>query len=272
MIYSFKYKLRVIILLRMDKDNLQFNFAASQPKLYDIQNRVQKANKTISVIQDYFTNNTSKSLANLVLLDIGSSTGIMSNEYSKHFKKVFAIDIDSDAIKFAEENFSSNKLEFVESSVEDLKYKNEKFDVITCSHIYEHVPDANKLIEKIYDLLKPGGVCYFAAGNRYKVIEGHYKLPFLSFFPKPISNIYLKLTGKGSVYYENHLSLPKLQNLVSEFETIDYTQKIINYPSRFSANELIHDSSFRHKIIKFLSKYFYFFIPTYIWILLKKTS
>ena len=68
-----------------------------------------------------------------------------------------------------------------------------KFDVITCSHIYEHVPNAHLLIDEIYELLKPGGVCYFAAGNKYKVIEGHYKIPFLSYFPKKISNFYLKI-------------------------------------------------------------------------------
>ena len=38
-----------------------------------------------------------------------------------------------------------------------------KYDVITCSHIYEHVPDSKKLFEKICSLLEPGGICYFKA-------------------------------------------------------------------------------------------------------------
>ena len=111
-----------------------------------------------------------------------------------------------------------------------MEQENNFYDVITCSHIYEHVPDANKLMSEIYRLLKPGGVCFFAAGNRFKVIEGHYRLPFLSFFPKGISNLYLKITGKGNEYYENHLSYKNLKQLVNQFEVIDYTVETIKYP------------------------------------------
>ena len=64
-------------------DNYQFNFSDSMPSMYESSIRIQKANKTINVLKD-FLNDTS----NLNLLDIGSSSGIMTNEYAKSFNNV----------------------------------------------------------------------------------------------------------------------------------------------------------------------------------------
>tara|TARA_A100001035_G_scaffold280360_1_gene285910 strand:+ start:10703 stop:11443 length:741 start_codon:yes stop_codon:yes gene_type:complete len=243
----------------------QYNFSENYPELYINENRINKAKKTLAILKDYL-----RDLNQLELLDIGSSTGIMTNEYAKNFREVTGIDIDKEAIKFSKENFQRDNLTFLHQPIEELNNGKKKFDVITCSHIYEHVPNANLLIDEIYRLLKPGGVCYFAAGNKYKVMEGHYRLPFLSYFPKKISNFYLKILNKGDYYYENHLSVIKLRKLVSKFQVVDYTLAVIDNPDLFSANELLIKNSFKHKFIKSIARYFYFFIPTYIWILVKK--
>ncbi len=172
----------------------------------------------------------------------------MTYEYSKIFDTTVGIDIDENAVAFAKKNYDTEKIDFICTPIEELKHENNFYDVITCSHIYEHVPDANKLMSEIYRLLKPGGVCFFAAGNRFKVIEGHYRLPFLSFFPKRISNLYLKITGKGNEYYENHLSYKNLKQLVNQFEVIDYTVETIKYPKKYFATDLITENSFRQKL------------------------
>tara|TARA_Y100001970_G_scaffold291150_1_gene427253 strand:- start:3685 stop:4389 length:705 start_codon:yes stop_codon:yes gene_type:complete len=231
--------------------------------MFEIEGRIQKAKKVISVVSDFTGGIDDKNL-----LDIGCSTGIMTKYYSKYFKEIDGIDIDDGGIAFAKENNSSKNITYVFTPIEEFKSE-KKYDVITCSHIYEHVPDSKKLFEKIYSLLKPGGICYFAAGNRYQIYEPHYGLYFLSYFPKKISNIYLKLTKKGDYYYENHLSLFKLRNLVNKFKVHDYTIEIISKPSKYSANEMLDEKSLSYKIIKVMSGYLYFFIPTYIWILEK---
>lgn len=58
----------------------QYNFSENYPELYDKDNRKEKALKTISILSDYIG-----PLNSLKLLDIGSSTGIMTYEYSKIF-------------------------------------------------------------------------------------------------------------------------------------------------------------------------------------------
>ena len=248
-------------------DGYQYNYSESiesVESMYHREVRIKKAKKTIAVITDYYGN-----ISNLSLLDIGSSTGIMTNEYSKFFKKVIGIDLDYKAINFANKNFKNENLKFITSPIEESNFGDSSFDVITCSHIYEHVPSYQVLMDNIFRMLKPGGICYFAAGNRYKIIETHHRLPFLSYLPKKIANKYIRLFTNQSEYYENLLSYRNLKKLVADFEIIDYTLKIIRNPSEFFADEMLIERTPKYYLANILSTLGYFLIPTYIWILRK---
>jgi 2-polyprenyl-3-methyl-5-hydroxy-6-metoxy-1,4-benzoquinol methylase len=247
----------------MDK-KYQLNYSNLKPSMYTEDERIKKANKTIAVLRDYL-NEVSK----LNLLDIGSSTGIMTNEYAKHFKNVTGVDLDTTAIEYSINQYKKGNLKFICAPIEDAGIPESSFDVITCSQIYEHVPSDKTLMEEIYRILKPGGVCYFAAGNRFKIIEPHYKLPFLSFLPKKLANFYIRLFTNHDLYYENLKSLRNLKKLVSKFEIIDYTLKIIKNPSRYSADDMLLEKTYKYFLFNVLAKFCYFIIPTYIWVLKK---
>ncbi len=248
-------------------DNYQHNLSDKHQSMFDIEGRIIKAKKTIAVLKDYLNNTDT-----LTLLDIGCSSGIMTNEYAKFFKKVIGIDIDSNAVEYAKLNLNPSNVEYFITPIEESKLRPESFDAITCSHIYEHVPSSEVLMKKIFELLKPGGVCYFAAGNRFKIIEAHYKLPFLSWLPKKLANVYIKIFTNENEYYEKHLSLKKLKALVRDFEVTDYTLKIIKDPKRYSANEMLKEKTIKYFVVNFLSKFLYFLFPTYIWILRKPVN
>jgi len=256
-------KISLLKIIIMSK-KYQFNYSNLSPSMYIENERIKKANKTVLVLKDYLND-----ISSLNLLDIGSSTGIMTNEYSKHFRDVTGVDLDTKAVQYSINKYKNHNLKFICSPIEEINIPDSFFDVITCSQIYEHVPSDKKLMEDIFRLLKPGGVCYFAAGNRFKIIEPHYKLPFLSFLPKKAGNFYIRLFTKHEFYYENLKSLRNLKKLVSRFEIIDYTLKIIKYPSKFSANEMLLEKTLKYYLFNFLAKIFYFIIPTYIWILKK---
>ena len=38
-----------------------------------------------------------------------------------------------------------------------LSFKENSFDIVICTHVYEHVPNSKKLFDEIYRVLKPGG-------------------------------------------------------------------------------------------------------------------
>lgn len=143
------------------------------------------------------------------------------------------------------------------------------FDVITCVHVYEHVPDAHKLMGEIHRLLRPGGICYFAAANRLSFMEPHYRLPLLSVMPKLFAHYYLRILKRGRFYYENHLTYWGLRGLVAEFTVTDYTLKVVRDPLRFHATDMITPGSRAQRIALALLKAAYWICPTYLWVLTK---
>ena len=62
--------------------------------MFDKQIRIKKAQKTLLVLNDYL-----KNTSELTLLDIGSSSGIMTLEYAKQFKNVIGINLQKEIIK-----------------------------------------------------------------------------------------------------------------------------------------------------------------------------
>jgi SAM-dependent methyltransferase len=249
----------------MNKQVYQAEFSKTHPVLFHIQGREQKANKILSVFKDYFGDN----LWNLRLLDVGSSTGIMTSLLSNHFKYTVGIDIDRNAVAHAQRQYANNKVDFLLQDSMNIGFPDNTFDAINCSHVYEHVPNSNQLIGEIYRVLKPNGVCFFSAGNRIIFIEGHYKLPLLSVMPKYLGNVYLQLFRKVPVYYETHLTYWGLRRLVAQFTLIDYTARIIKDPVKFYATDLIIPGSIMQKVYVFIIKLFYWLCPTYIWLLKK---
>jgi len=237
--------------------------------MYKHQTRERKAKTILAVLQHFLGDSTSSSLS---LLDVGSSTGIIDNYLTDYFLNVTGVDIDKEAIQFAQESFQKKNLKFILDDLMGLSFPDDTFDIIICTQIYEHVPNAQTMTREIFRVLKPGGICYFAAGNRMSLIEPHYKLPFLSILPRRFAHLYMKLSGKGNHYHEKHLTLPGLQKLVRSFTLHDYTKKIIADPEKFSAEYMLRPGSTKHKLAKFISNYAYWLCPTYIWILEKPIS
>lgn len=248
----------------MNDYNYQLNFSSHHEVLYDLKQREQKANKILSILIDYLGN-----LDKLCLLDVGCSTGIMTNLLSHRFKSTIGIDIDEEGVAFAKQKFSRDNLTFSVKDAMNMEFPDNFIDVITCSHIYEHVPDSQKLVLEIHRVLKPGGVCFFAAANRIAIKDPEYGLPLLSILPKFMAHRYVRIIRRADFYYENFLTYWQLKKLVSNFKVIDYTKKVIGDPEKFCATDMIRNGSMSQKIILFILKYVYWLCPTYIWLLKK---
>jgi 2-polyprenyl-3-methyl-5-hydroxy-6-metoxy-1,4-benzoquinol methylase len=249
-----------------NKNQYQYGFSTIHfNSMHNHTARVRKARTMVLVLREYLRSD----LKTLNLLDIGCSTGIISDYLSHHFGSVTGIDIDRPAVTYASATFKKDNLTFSHSDSLHISQPDDLFDVAICAQVYEHVPDANQMMDEIYRVLKPGGVCYFAAGNRIQLIEPHYNLPFLSILPLSAANAYLRLTGKGKVYYEKHLSFWGLKRLVRKFACIDYTRKIIEDPRRFHAGYLLPPGSLKNWFAKMFVRHAYQIVPGYIWLLKK---
>lgn len=248
-----------------DHRGYQLHLSKGDFVLKNTEGRTQKFKKIFSVLQDF-----RPELQSLKCLDIGCSSGIITSLLGQTLSMTIGIDIDQEAISYAKEHHLSSRVQFLTADAMSLPFKEGLFDVIICNHIYEHVPDPYQMMEEIFRVLKENGFCYFSAGNKYMIMEGHYGLPFLSWLPKRLAHLYIKLMGKGSFYYEEHYSIWGLRKLVKRFRIWDYTLPIIKNPEKFSATDLFNPGSFIYKFIRLVAPYLYPWIPTYIWVLTKK--
>ena len=95
------------------------------------------------------------------ILDLGCGTGLISNEIAGCVKLIHAIDISSNMIEIAKNKADDRKIQnidYTHSTIFDEKYKSGSFDVILAFYILHLVQDTQKTIQKINDLLKPGGL------------------------------------------------------------------------------------------------------------------
>jgi 2-polyprenyl-3-methyl-5-hydroxy-6-metoxy-1,4-benzoquinol methylase len=244
----------------------QLNFSQLLPQaMFDVCARRNKAQTMLQVMRDHLGSD----LTHLRLLDIGSSTGIIADFLADHFREVIGIDLDAPAVAFARQNCRRSNLFFAVGDSLNLGFSDNAFDVAICAQVYEHVPDAGRMMKEVFRVLKPGGICYFAAGNRLALMEPHYRLPLLSVIPRPVANLYIRLAGKSTHYHEHHLTYWGLKELVHSFEVIDYTRKIVAAPDFFHAGYMLPEGSWKTMLSRVVARVAYWLFPGYIWLLKK---
>lgn len=250
----------------MPERELQVDFSTRYSgTVFDRQGRRQKAEKIIAILRDHLGD-----LAGRTALDLGCSAGNTTIWFAGAFSRVVGVDIDRPALMRARRENAAPNVLYSLMNGERLALRDAAFDVVICAHVYEHVPDAQKLLAEIRRLLKPGGVCFFSAGNRLQWMEPHYRLPLLSVLPRRASNLYLRLTGRGSAYYEKHLTYWGLKRLAADFDVVDYTRRVVAEPERFAATDVLAPGSLRQRFSLFALRLAYWACPTYLWLLRRR--
>lgn len=243
-------------------NNQSKTYSENINKILEISDRLKKGKRIIKILKDSVNN-----LKNKSCLDIGCSSGVITNLFTKEFKSVVGIDNDDYAIKLAKKEYKSKKLSFKVMKGEKLLFKNQTFDVVICAQVYNSVDDVYKMMSEINRVLKPGGICFFSGRNKYAFVERQYDLPFLSWLPKNIGDKYINFAGKGESFIgHRYLNYWQIKALFKDFSVDDYTIKILNKPQKFGFTELISINWIK-KLIPF--KVLMPIIPNYIFILRK---
>jgi 2-polyprenyl-3-methyl-5-hydroxy-6-metoxy-1,4-benzoquinol methylase len=244
----------------------QHDFSSLHESMFDVDVRQRKAQTALCVLRDVL----GEKLKLARLLNVGSSSGIMDSVFATELREVVGIDIDEGAVEHARQNFQRDNLRFELGDGLNIPFPDESFDVLICSQVYEHVPDQARLIAELERVLVPGGVCYFAATNRFILMEPHYRLPFLSWLPASFADAYVRVTGKGTRYFERMRSYPALRRLVSRFDVVDYTATVLDDPRAYAFDYLVKPGSAMYHVSRFIARHVTWICPGYLWILKKK--
>lgn len=127
-------------------------------------------------------------LAGKQVLDVGCGGGILSEGMASHGADVTGIDLSEKALGVARLHLfeSGLKVDYHHASAEAFADEHaERFDVVTCMELLEHVPDPSSTVRACARLVKPGGHVFFSTLNRnlksylFAVIGAEYVLKLL---------------------------------------------------------------------------------------------
>lgn len=252
----------------MGERGYQYDFSVDNPAMHCAQGRTRKAVTMLAVLAEHLG---PERLADARVLNLGCSTGMIDEAIAGQVREVVGIDIDQVAVDAANKRVTRPNCRFMIGDAMAIDLPDGSFDVVICSQVYEHVPDATRMMKEVHRVLAPGGVCYFAATNRFCVIEQHYHLPFLSVIPVRWAHLYLRLIGKGRYYHERHLSWWGLRQLVDAFDVHDYTLRLVDAPDRYGVRYMT-GRGVRQRLILVLARTAYWAFPGYIWVLQRRAA
>jgi SAM-dependent methyltransferase/uncharacterized membrane protein YbhN (UPF0104 family) len=241
---------------------VQTDYSMRYPEVQDPAGRRAKAEKILRILSVSVGD-----LSRANALDMGCSTGEITAYLAPHVRHILGIDVDQRAIEIARERHEGVEFELRRADASDLPEAS--FDIIVVNHVYEHVPDPGALFHEVLRLLRPGGHCYFAAGNRLTIMEPHHHLPFLSWLPRPLANTYLRIVRGGGPYYERLLSHRGICQLLQYFDVNELTLTVLRDPDRYALDLPARTRA----LIRALSPVLpllHALVPTYLFLLTKR--
>ena len=127
------------------------------------------------------------------VVDLGAGTGIMTRALEAlSGRPIVGFEIDR--------SFMQETERMAVADLEMLPVADGAIDFGIANHVYEHVASLDRFFAELARALAPDGRVYLTAGNRYAPIEPHYRIPTLSWWPRPVAERLLRWSGRGDSY------------------------------------------------------------------------
>lgn len=151
------------------------------------------------------------------LLDVGAGLGFFVKFVSEFGGwKGYGVEISKGGAKFAKKRL--NLENFYEGKLEEQNFENESFDIITMWDVLEHIPDPKPILQRIYALLKKGGILFIHTPNgEIQILKAKFKK---AFFKEKEGMHFLEAKDHLNLYSPK--TIEKILNL-SGFKEVKFT-------------------------------------------------
>jgi SAM-dependent methyltransferase len=135
-------------------------------------------------------------LARGPILNLGCGTGGFNAAAAESGASVIGVDADADAVAIC----ALRGGRYVRAEGEALPFRDGAFALVHCFSVIEHVRSVERTVAEMVRVTRPGGAVYVHTPSAWSLYEGHYKLFWLPFLPRPIARVYLKARGRPTDY------------------------------------------------------------------------
>ena len=106
-------------------------------------------------------------------LEIGCGTGKNTKWLLTKGQKITAIDLSEEMLSKAREKISNDNVRFLKVDInEDWTFTNEKFDLVVCSLVLEHIENIDRIFKLISEYLIENGIVYIGELHPFKQYSG----------------------------------------------------------------------------------------------------
>lgn len=203
---NYKQKIKIFLPLHII-NNLRFNYIKSQSKI---------EKKTI--------------------LDVGCGVGLLTKKLAAHGANIIGIDKSKEFIKIAKSYNHNEKINYLNCSLASFckKYE-EKFDLIICTELIEHIKNKNNIISLLKKLSHKNSIIILSSLNRN----------ILTYINTILFGEYItKILDKNTHYYKNFINLNEIysyfqkKNLkIKDIKNLSYNP-MLNYSSLKDKNNI----------------------------------
>ncbi|KAA3646352.1 MAG: SAM-dependent methyltransferase [Chloroflexi bacterium] len=184
------------------------------------------------------------------VLDMGSGFGAFVFEARRRNYQAFGLDNCFYDVNYAHQritdHFSSDKSSgnYIYGDAQLSGIKSASIDLITAWNVMEHVPDATAFLGEAQRLLKPGGWFISITPNYFAFRqEPHYFVPWLPLLPRSIAKAYLRLLGRRTYFFEDHIFYRTNWGLLSRlrrqgFRLVDLDWVRISNPEMIASSQI----------------------------------
>ena len=106
-------------------------------------------------------------------LELGCGTGKNTLFLTKQADEILAVDFSDKMLEIAREKISYPKVRFQKADIsKDWSWTSEKFDLVTCNLILEHIEDLDFVFSQAFSRLKSGGYYFVSELHPFKQYKG----------------------------------------------------------------------------------------------------
>lgn len=160
------------------------------------------------------------------------------------------------------DEIAAGRAEIINKNVYDIdpiKDVHLKFDLIVLKDVIEHIPDQTRFLNKLHDLLKPGGRVFFAYPPWWMPFGGHQqlckskllsKLPWFHLLPKAIYSAVLKSFGESEATITNLMEIKETGITIERMHQIIGENNFKAFKETYWVTNPIYVKKFNIKPIK----------------------